>query len=203
MCEPKRRNLQKNDKQVQLGFYTFQRFYKISTGAKKEKTYDEFAKSSFYNAFVKFGSFLNNVKPLYPEKYIDWVIKSNKKIDHWHKDEFYEKYVIETILKEDALVALERSVKTMQEWAEEKGAQWNHYFRYVSPNRAVWNIKDGKISPWLVLNCSSGKEMLNQFSDEQLEMIYPVLAPEHWAIRFKRHTADMKLIKQIVEEGKL
>ena len=203
MCEPKRRHLQKNEKRVQLGFYAFQRFYKISTGAKKEKTYEEFTKSTFYNAFVKFGSFLNNVKPLYAEKYIDWIIKSNAKIDNWCKDELYAKYVIETILKEDATVALERSVNTMQAWAEENNSVWNHYFHYVSTSRAVWHIKDGKISPWLVLNCSSGQEMLNKFSDEQLEMIYPVLAPEHWAIRFKRHVADMRIIKEVVKEGKL
>lgn len=203
LCESKRRHLQKNEKRVQLGFYAFQRFYKISAGAKTDKTYEEFAKSSFYNAFVKFGSYLNNVKPLYTEKYVDWIIKSNIKIDNWCKDENYEKYVIELILKEDALTALERSVKTMEEWAVENKSVWNHYFKYVSPNRAVWHIKDGKISPWLVLNSDSGKEMLSKFSDEQLNMIYHVLDPKHWSIKFKRHTTDIELIKEIVKEGNL
>ena len=40
MCQPKRRALQKNEKRVQLGLYTFNQFYKLSAGAKKEKTYD-------------------------------------------------------------------------------------------------------------------------------------------------------------------
>ena len=31
MCEPKRRWLQKDEKSVQLGFYTFQRFYKLNS----------------------------------------------------------------------------------------------------------------------------------------------------------------------------
>lgn len=203
VCESKRRHLQKSDKQVLLGFYAFQRFYKTSTGAKTEKTYEDFAKSTFYNAFVKFGSYLNNVKPLYTEKYIDWVIKSGIRIDNWCKDENYEKYVKELILKEDALTALERSVKTMEEWAIENNTVWNHYFRYVSTNRAVWHIKDGKVSPWLILNCNSGKEMLAKFSDEQLNMIYHVLAPEHWSIKFKRHSADIELIKEIIKEGNL
>ena len=76
MCEQKRRALQKNEKRVQLGFYAFTRFYVLCQNVKKEKTYEEFCKSSYYNAFVKFGSFVNNVRPLYPEKYIDYVVTS-------------------------------------------------------------------------------------------------------------------------------
>lgn len=170
MCEKKRRALQRNEKRVQLGFYAFNRFYRLSAGAKKDKTYEEFCSSQYYNAFVKFGSFLSNVKPLYMEKYIDWVVTSGVKLDHWCKDDLYERYVLELIKKESVETALERSVQTMSEWADNNDSVWSHYFYYVSPNRFVWNIKDGKISPWLVLNCDSGKETLNKLSDEQLEL---------------------------------
>jgi len=203
MCEKKRRALQKDEKRVRYGFYAFQRFYKLSAGTKKEKTYEDFCASPYYNAFVKFGSFLNNVKPLYPEKYIDYVVTSGVKLDHWAKDELYEKYALEFILKEDVTTALERSVQTMMEWADENNAVWNSYFRYVSLNRAVWHIKDGKISPWLLLNCASGKEMLSKFNDEQLEMVYHVIKPEHWALRFKRSPSDIQLVKEIAKESKL
>jgi len=204
MCEPKRRALQKNEKRVQLGYYAFTRFYKLSVGAKKDKTYDEFCRSQYYNAFVKFGSFVNNVKPLYPEKYIDYVVTSNVKLDHWCKEEMYERYALEFILKEDVTTALERSVKTMMEWAEENSpAPWNHYFQHVSLNRAVWHIRDGKISPWLLLNSRSGKEMLSKLNDEQLELIYHVINPEHWAVRFKRNPKDVELAKEVARESNL
>mgnify|MGYP003314443004 FL=1 len=154
MCEKKRRALQQNEKRVQLGFYAFNQFYKLSAGAKKDKTHDEFDKSPYYNAFVKFGSFVSNVRPLYPEKYIDYVVTSGVKLDHWCREEMYEKYAIELIKKEGVETALERSVMTMMEWADEEDqAPWNHYFYHVSLNRAVWHIKDGKVSPWLILNC--------------------------------------------------
>ena len=203
MCEKKRRALQKDEKRVRFGFYAFQRFYKLSAGAKNEKTYEEFCKSSYYNAFVKFGSFISNVRPLYPERYIDHVVTSGVKLDHWCRDELYEKYVIDLILKEDVHTALERSVNTMSEWSKDKSAPWNHYFFHVSSNRAVWDIKDGKMSPWLVLNCSSGKEMLSKFNDEQLDMIYHVINPEHWAMRFKRLPNDVQLVKDVAKESKL
>ena len=203
MCEKKRRALQKDEKRVRFGFYAFQRFYKLSAGTKKEKTYEDFCNSQYYNAFVKFGSFISNVKPLYPEKYIDHVVTSGVKLDHWCKDELYEKYAIDLILKEDVTTALERSVKTMMEWADENNSLWNHYFYYVSLNRAVWHIKDGKISPWLILNCKSGKDMLSKFNDEHLTMIYHIMNPEHWALRFKRQQQDVELVKEIVKEGNL
>jgi len=203
MCEKKRRALQKDEKRVRLGFYAFQRFYKLSAGNKKEKTYEEFCQSPYYNAFVKFGSFISNVRPLYPEKYIDYVVTSGVKLDHWARDELYEKYALEFILKEDVTTALERSVKTMMDWAEENNAQWNSYFNYVSTNKAVWHIKDGKVSPWLLLNCSSGKEMLGKFNDEQLEMVYHVINPQHWAMRFKRLPNDVQLVKDVAKESKL
>ena len=204
MCEKKRRALQKDEKRVRYGFYAFGRFYKLSAGNKKEKTYEEFCKSPYYNAFVKFGSFVNNVKPMYPEKYIDYVVTSGVKLDHWCKDEMYEKYVLEFILKEDVTTALERSVKTMIEWADEQeSAPWNHYFHHITLNRAVWHIRDGKISPWLLLNCDSGREMLGKFNDEQLSLVYNVINPQHWAMRFKRLPNDVQLVKDIAKESKL
>jgi len=203
MCEKKRRALQKDEKRVRHGFYAFQRFYKLSAGSKKEKTYEEFCSSPYYNAFVKFGSFISNVKPLYPEKYIDYVVTSGVKLDHWCKEAMYEKYALELILKEDVATALERSVKTMMDWAEDKSAPWNHYFHHVSLNRAVWDIRDGKVSPWLILNCASGKEMLSKFNDEQLELVYHVINPEHWGVRFKRLPNDVQLVKDVAKESKL
>ena len=67
----------------------------------------------------------------------------------------------------------------------------------------MWNIKDGKISPWLLLNCESGKNMLSKFNDEQLEMVYHVIYPEHWAMRFRKLPKDVELAKQVAKESNL
>ena len=203
VCEKKRRALQKGEKHVQLGYIAFNQFYKLSAGARKDKTYEEFCNSQYYNAFVKFGSFVTNVRPLYPEKYINYVVTSGVKLDQWCREEMYEKYATELIRKEGVETALERSINTMAEWAEENNSVWNHYFLYAAPNRVVWHIRDGKISPWLILNCKSGKEMLNKFSDEQLNLIYHVLDPKHWALRFNRQKSDVQLVKDVVKRSKL
>jgi uroporphyrinogen-III decarboxylase len=88
-------------------------------------------------------------------------------------------------------------------WAEEHNSIYNHYFLYASTNRITWDIKDGKISPWLILNCKSGKQALNSFSDEQLNMLVNVIDPQHWAVRFKRQPKDVELVKQVAHEAGL
>lgn len=203
VCEQKRRHLAKTEKHVQLGYQTYVRFFQLTQKAKHVKTYEEFAKSPYYNAFVRFGSFLSNVNPLYLDRYIDFVVTSGVKLDHWCREDLYYRYVLDLVKKEPAEVAIERSLKTMMDWAEANNAQWNHYFKYVSLNRAVYDIKDGKISPWIVLNSGTGREMLGKLNDEQLGIVFEVMNPDFWARRFKTFPADLDFVKQVVEEGKL
>jgi hypothetical protein len=203
MCEQKRRFLAKDEKHVLLGYQTYVRFFQLTQKAKNIKSYEEFAKSPYYNAFVKFGSFLSNVNPLYPDRYIDFIVTSGVKLDHWCREELYYKYVLDFIKKEPADVALQRSIATMMEWATENNSQWNHYFKYVSLNRAVYAIKDGKVSPWLLLNSDTGRAMLSKFNDEQLQIVFEVLDPAYWGKRFKVYPADLELVKSVVEEGNL
>ena len=200
MCENKRRAMQKDEKRVQAGLIAFNRFYQLTQNAKKSKTYEEFCKSAYYNAFVKFGSFVNNVMPIYPEKFIDFVIKSGVKLDHWCRDELYETYLYEMLKLEPVESAVQRTLTTMMEWGDYSQAQFNHYFEYVNLNKAVHDIKNGKISAWVILNCSGGKQMIGNMNDEQLEMIAPAFDIQFWVKKFKQHPADAALVAEILKE---
>jgi hypothetical protein len=203
VCEQKRRALAKTEKHVVLGFDTYNRFYKTTQNSKGDKSYDDFAKSPYYNAFVKFGSFVSNVNPLYPERFINYVVTSGVKLDHWCRDELYDSYVVDLVKNEGVETALERSIKHMMEWGDANNAQWNHYFHYVSLSRATYDIKDGKVSPWLVLNSKSGKDMLRKFNDEQLNAIGVILDVPFWLAKFKRLANDADLVKQVVKESNI
>jgi len=203
ICEPKRRHLSRNEKHVQLALLTYQRFYEISQKTSKKKTFDDFVDSPYYNAFVKFGSFMSNTNPIYPEKFIDFVIKSGVKLDHWCRDELYDTYLEELLKLEPADGAIQRSIQTMMDWADDKEAAWNHYFNYVNLNRATHDIKEGKISPWVLLNSKTAKEMLKKLNDEQLEIIGPFINPTFWMKRFKALPADTELVKEVIREAKI
>ena len=201
MCEQKRRALQKDEKRVQAGFMAFNRFFQLTQNQKKPKSYEDFCKTAYYNAFVKFGSFVNNVNPLYPDKFIDYVIKSGVKLDHWCKDELYEKYLFEILKVEPVESAVQRTIKTMLEWSDKSGAQWYHYFNYANFIRVVHDIQNGNISAWVLLNCKSGKIMLSNFNDEQLTLIEPALDVAYWVKHFKSKPADVALVKEICKES--
>ena len=203
VCEQKRRHLSKNEKHVQLALMTYQRFYELNQKNQKKKTFDDFASSPYYNAFVKFGSFLSNTAPIYIERFIDFVIKSGVKLDHWCRDELYDTYIRELIRIEPADGAIQRTLKTMMDWADDKQAQYNHYFKYVNLNRATHDIKEGHISPWILLNSKSGKNMLQNMNDEQIEIIGEVIDPIFWSKRFKTLPADVELVKEVIKEAKI
>jgi hypothetical protein len=203
VCEQKRRHLGKDERHVQMGLLTFQRFYELTQKTKNKKTFDEFADSSYYTAFVKFGSFMINTAPIYPERFIDFVIKSGVKLDHWCRDELYETYISELIKIEPADGAIQRTIQTMMDWADKNSAPWEHYFQYVNLNRATHDIKEGLISPWIVLNSRAAKELLKRMNDEQLEIISPVIDPQYWLQRFKNLPADHELVKDLIKEAKI
>lgn len=203
VCTKKQRALQRNERRVRYGLYAYNRFNKLSAGQHAQVTYEQFCDSQYYNSFVKFGSYISNVSPLYPEKYIDYVVTSGLKIKDWCNDSVYERYVLDLIRREPAEVAIQRSINTMMEWATEQNSQWQHYFDHVSPNRAVWHIRDGKISPWIVLNVTKGKRLLEKLPDDDLNQIYSVIDPEYWMPVFKRNPGDLKLIQILATEYNL
>jgi hypothetical protein len=203
ICEQKRRHLSRDERHVQAGLLTYQRFYELTQKSKTAKTFEEFAASPYYTAFVKFGSFMINTAPIYPERFIDYVIKSGVKLDHWCRDELYDSYIRELIKIEPADGAIQRTIKTMMDWADANNAPWEHYFQYVNLNRATHDIKEGLISPWLVLNTKSGKDLLKRMNDEQLEIVGPIVDPQFWIRRFKSLPADVELIKDVVKEAKI
>ena len=89
MCEPKRRYQQEKETGVQLGLKAYLRFYEISQGSAKTKNYDDFVGSPYYTAFVKFGRHLVGVRCVNTASFTDWLLKNNKKIDHWCKEALY------------------------------------------------------------------------------------------------------------------
>lgn len=199
LCEKKRRILQKNEKRVQAGYMAFNRFWTLAQGG-KTKTYEEFCDTSYYNAFVKFGGFLNNTNALYPDKFVDYVIKSGTKLDRWCSDSLYENYLYEILKSEPVESAVQRTLQTMMEWADEHSANFAHYFNYVSSFKAVHDIKNGHISCWVILNSETGKQLIRSMTDEQLNMIAPAFDVPYWLKKFKEVPADVALVKEICEE---
>lgn len=205
-CEPKRRAQQEKEVGVQFGLQTYLRFYEMTQGSAKLKSYADFATSPYYSAFVKFGRHIVAIRAVNPSAFMDYVIKQNKKIDYWTHESVYVEYLHQYLKRENAQDALERALITMQEYVDEHPDIRNgfrDYFRLGNSNRICHHIVNGRISPWVIFNCKSGVEFLESLSEEQIAMILPWIDPEHWQHRFNDYLADTEWVKMILKEAGL
>jgi len=200
-CEPKRRSLQRNEKGVIIGFNAWLRFYEITQGSAKLKSYDDFSSSQFYNAFVKFGRHCVAISAINTEQFTDYVLKKQVKIDNWCKDAVYAEYLYGLLRTESATDALERSIITMQEWGDETNNDLATYFNNISSNRFVQHILNGRVSCWAIYCCDSGIDKLGTLTEEQVTMIMPWIDPEFWQRKLRDYPADAEMTRHILEQA--
>ena len=206
VCEKKRRAQQENETGVQLGFRSYLRFYETTQGSNKHKTYEEFSNSPYYLAFVKYGRYLVSIRAVNTVSFTDWLLKSNKRLDYWCKDTLYEEWLHEYLRREAVQDALERALKEMTDYAEEHSELKNgftDYFRYANSNRICYHIATGRISPWVVYHCSSGVAFLDGLREDQVELILPIIDPDHWQQRFRDYPEDSAWAKLVLEKAGL
>jgi hypothetical protein len=181
-----------------LGFQSWIEFYKKNSASKKQKTYEEFIRSAYYIAFVKFGSYCIDVNVLNVSRYIDWLLKNQIKIDSWCQDSNYTKFLIEYLRIEDPMDAIARSIETTINMAEVERILSKDYLRYGNSNKICYAITTGKLSPWILYHSASGKEFLDKLDESQIKMVIEYLNPELWAIKFKREPENVDEVKSLL-----
>jgi hypothetical protein len=205
LCENKRRWQQEKEVGVQFGLQAYLRFFELTQGSAKLKSYADFVDSPYYSAFVKFGRYMIAIRAVNPRAFIEYVIKENKKLDHWTHEKVYLEYLHAYMKKEAVSDALERALTEMQDYADEIKmlASFNDYFRYGNSNRICHHISNGRISPWIVFNCTSGVAFLEALTEEQIAMILPWIDPDYWQRKFTDYVADTEWVKLILKEAGL
>ena len=94
----------------------------------------------------------------------------------------------------------------MTDYAETNTALRNgyrDYFRYGNVNRICHHIASGRISPWVVFNCSSGVAFLDGLSEEQVEIVLPYIDPDYWQKKFRDYMSDTEWTKDVLEKAGL
>ena len=200
VCEQKKRFQNQDDPAVKIGYQAYLKFYQISQGSARLKTYEDFARSSYYRAFVKFGRYTQSVRAINIIRFTEWLITNNKKLDHGCRDSLYNQYLLEYTRKENVNDALERAVNSGLRWSEDTGTAIRDYLRYGNVNLLCYEICSGRISAWCLYNCASGVEFLEKCSKEQLEMIWPWIDTDIWAAKFNRYPADAEYCKSILKD---
>jgi uroporphyrinogen-III decarboxylase len=110
------------------------------------------------------------------------------------------------LLKETVEDALDRTFKEMQHYADADAIladNFNNHFRLGSKNRIVDHIRSGRISPWIIYNCQSGIEFLDNLNEEQVNLILPYIDPDIWQKKFITSKSDVNWLKSVLKESGL
>jgi hypothetical protein len=204
VCEPKRRANNQYLPPVKIAYAAYNLFYEFNgpPGSKnKIRTYKEFSASNLYTLFVKFGEWVIENQIQEVEKYIVFCLKSKIKGPRWADLNTYNEFLSETLRSETPEDGLARTLKHIQRWSEDQGADWQDFFRKVNSNVAINWLIQGRISPWMLYNCESAIDLFGRCSDEQLMIIQKVAPMKQWTIRILRNKKQADLIKSVLTEA--
>jgi len=201
LCEPKRRHQERGEKGVQLGLQAYLKFYEYTQGSARLKTWDDFATSPYYRAFVKFGRYCQSSHVINPLRFMDWLLKNNKKIDYWCQDSNYTEYLIDYLQHEAVADALTRALLESIAWSDETGNPDRDFLRYGNRNRLCHAVTTGRVSPWVIYNCASGQEFLNELNSEQVAIVWPYINSDVWQQRFANYRADQEYAQEMLKQA--
>lgn len=200
VCEARRRWQNRNTPVVTLALQAYQRFYQQCQPSQKSKSWEHFAQSSYYTAFVRFAQYMLDVRCVNTSAFIDYVIKNNIKLDTWASDQVYTTFLIHWTRTEDAWDAVRRSLETAAEWAQENHSVLTHYFQYASDSRIQHDLDRGRITAWFVFCTDTGQQWLNKLRPEQTETIWCWVDPEHWQAKLTQ-TQEAEEIRQTLKQA--
>lgn len=201
LCEPKRRFRERDETGVNLGLQAYLRFYEITQGSSRLKTWEDFAGSAYYRAFVKFGRYCQDVRAINFSAFCDWLIRKNVKLDHWCRDSVYTDYLAQHTQRESATDALARAIETSMEWQERTGNPSCDYLRFGNDNAVCHDVMRGRITAWALYNCESGQAFLDRINSEQVAMIWGLIDPDSWQRRFQDYPADREYAREILSRA--
>lgn len=201
ICEQKRRYLDRDRPSNRMGYIAWKQYYQQHHPNKKGVAYTDFMNSSYYTAFVKFGTYCTDIKAINSSAFAIYLVKNRIPIDNWASDSSYTKYLVEYLKYESCMDATQRSIENLLNVANDENINLSDVFKYVNSNKICHMITNGHISPWVVYQSSSGKDFLSKLDYSQTNLIFEYINPERWNIKFKREPENVnevcKLLKNI------
>jgi len=200
LCEKKRRHKQQNETGPRIGLSAYNKFY-VSTQSGGPKTYEEFADSNYYKAFVKFGWYVSQIRAVDVDRFVEYLLKNNVKLDWWCKDRYYEQFVIDYMYKEAASDAVARTIEELDRWGREGGEDFTRFFEIASTNKIAMLISNGRLSPWFLFNCDQGVAAIGTFDETQLALAFKWIEPDRWSAKFEKYPEDVEWVRSLLDEA--
>ena len=201
-CKIKTRLLAKDTRQGRIALEIWLKFREYNRfGVKKNiPKWEAFIDSKEYNNFMDFSAYLIKEKIIKQEEFIDELIKQSIPIKKWTTHETRKLWIQTSLRREHPDKAIERSILTIQDWADENNIEWTKFFSEVSVGRALLWIETGKISPWLLHTTYTFKNLMSRINDQDLMHIYDIIDLRVWNAKIVKYKKDVERIKSVFKE---
>jgi hypothetical protein len=203
MCEQRRRFNQKDATFSRLGFEAFISIQHTYFGNDKKNDEEDFRKSNFYLACLKWGHFVIDIKCLNPKQYLSWLLKLNVSIDQWNKDEIYDCFLQHYVFIEDNWDAFQRSFQKIISWGEEVNKPYNKYFVEAGTARILTDVRKAWVSGWVIYCSESGRGWLESLNKGDLELVWAWVDPSRWQIQLEKYPMEVTQFTKICKDAEL
>lgn len=193
----------KSETYFRLAFLAFNIFYEWGFPRGKPKTEIDFIKSKYFDNFLEYGEFMVAVKINDLGKYTKFLLSNNVPIKHWCDESIYNTFIDRTIKSEPPEMAVERTITTMENWGYTNNKPFQNFFIEAEPTYILTSIKQGKISPWVVYNTSSGKKFMKRLTPTHIQTLYGLIDPDFWSYEFKKHKNEVSAISAVLKSAGL
>ena len=201
-CEQRRRFQQKDTSFARYGYEAFIEIQKHFFG-KNKPLEEDFRKSDFYLACLRWGHFVIDIRCLDAKQYLSYLLKLNVPIDKWNKDEIYDCWLASYVFTEHLWDAFERSIKSIDEWGTACDKPYRDYFRQAGTARIMTDVRRGAVSGWIVFCSDSGCEWLSNLENGDLELVWDFLDAARWKIQLSKFPEEAVTISEICKNAGL
>jgi hypothetical protein len=136
-----------------------------------------------------------------PERFMAWLLKNNRKIDHWCSDKVYTEYLVDHLKVEAVDDALARAIEFGIDWSEKNTSPAHDCMRYGNANVLCYAVTAGRISAWVIYNSESGQKFLSELDATQVAMIWPYIDSDAWQKQFQDRPQDQAYAKNILKQA--
>jgi len=182
--------------QAALSFYGewFRQQKKIVPNTKTFQT------SKYYNAFIKFTTFSQDVHLADTSIFIKMMIDRDIPPCMWTHDGAYASYLEYLEKKLPPMEQVKLSIRTMLKLSDRAECDISQLFEHLSPNELMQLIRERKLTPWLLLHSHTFGTVFRKISPEQRKLIEELIRPPYWSYKFRQDPAITAKIKNFVIE---
>lgn len=161
---------------------------------------ESFIDSRFFNSLLKFVKWSRDVGIPDRKIFIRFMVEQNISPLIWTNDEIYTSFLEYFDLRVAPLDHVRIAVDTLLDLCEEYECEASHIFEKIDPNVVIINLRQRKLSPWLLLNSKAFRHMFaNRTTEHQKIVLQTLIRYDHWKKQFDKNKSVLDEIKIIIQ----